>query len=335
MTRRIVDLVDGVAMIVTDLHGDWEAYHAYRERFLQLYEQGAVARWILCGDLIHSEAPAHRDRSLDIMLDVIHLQEVVGPDVVITLLGNHELPHLYGIPLKRGTVDYTPRFEKMLTAAGEHIRQRIMAFIDSLPFYVRTGAGVMISHAGASSAAIAPENRRRLASFSHQNVLRRVDAQLALYDSALLRDRYAQMTGSEYDDDVRYYLAVTDPADPRYGELLRLLVLNLDDPDFSLLWEAFFNRNERGLGADVYRHLIRQFLQAWSEDAPAAQHVLISGHMAVQGGYRIVAGQQLRLASWAHAHPHEAGVYLLLDCATPVQGPEDLIDHLGSVFTYE
>jgi hypothetical protein len=308
VTRRVVDLAGGAAMVVTDLHGDWQAYEAYRDRFLKLREQGAVDRLILCGDLIHGTGPAHEDASLNMVLDVIALQESVGPDVVTMLLGNHEIPHLYSFPLSRGAVDYTPRFEAALSTAGAATRARVLSFFDGLPFYVRTAAGVMISHCGAAALAAMPGNRDRLIAFSHREAIARVDAALAQEDAGLLRQEYEQMARLDYDEAARYYLAVSGPDDPRYNELLRNLLLNRSNPDFSLVWDTFFTRNER-------------------------ETALVSGHIPVLGGYELVCQRQLRLASFAHANPHDAGLYLRLDCAVPVQEPGDLADCLESVWT--
>ncbi len=331
MSQRVRDLADGLAMIVTDLHGDWDAYARYRDRFLRLHERGAVDHWILCGDLIHSEGPAHSDRSLEMILDVMGLQEAYGPDAVIMLTGNHEFPHLYGFTLSRGAIDYTPRFERALVQAGPEVRSRVMAFIDGLPFYARTAAGVMIAHCGAAPLAAMPENREQLLAFSHQALIQRLDELLAAIDLDELRDNYERLFGRDYDQAVRDYLAVTGPTDPRYRDLLRSLLLN-GDSGFLLLWDTFFTLNERGMPDEVYANVLNRFLETWSVGAPAPQRVLVSGHIPVQGGHRIVAERQLRLASWAHAHPHESGVYLRLDCASPVQTPDELVPHLGSVY---
>jgi len=332
MPPRIVDLTEGRAMIVTDLHGDWEAYSRYRARFFRLHEQGKVDRLILCGDLIHGDSAVHMDRSLEMILDVMRLQETYGPDAIMMLLGNHEMPHLYSIPLSRGEIDYTPRFEAALAAVGQETRNRLIAFLDGLPFCVRTKAGVMLNHAGAAAIATLPVNMERLAVFSHADLIARANAELAQYSREDLLAVYARTTGLDYDEQVRYYLAVTDSADPRYDHLLRLLILNTRQADFNLLWEAFFTRNERDVSEDVYWEVLKRFLSVWSEGAPAPQRVLVSGHMPVRGGYQLVAGRQLRIASGSHAIPRESGVYLLLDCADPVQTPAELIPHLGSVF---
>lgn len=131
--QRIVDLTEGQAMVVTDLHGDWDAYRQYRDTFFQLRELGQADILILDGDLIHASAPASQDKSLEIILDIIELKKELG-DSLVCVLGNHELPHIYSITLQKGDELFTPRFE---FAMGEH-REKIVAFFDSLPFYVRT-----------------------------------------------------------------------------------------------------------------------------------------------------------------------------------------------------
>jgi hypothetical protein len=331
--RRVVDLSAGKALIVTDLHGDHDAYTRYRDRFLTLLEQGAAERWILCGDLIHGYGPAHTDASLPMLLDLIALRDRLGPERVILLLGNHELPHLYGLSLSRATRDYTPRFERALSDAGPDVRARVMAFLDSLPFYVRTAAGVMLSHVGASPVAVMAANRDRLAVFDHQQVIREADAWLDGRPLAELKAEYLRLTGcTDYDKEAAYWLGVDSPADPRYRDLLRTMAFSRADSALNLLWEAFFTRNEQGMPLPVYNRVVEQFLATWSAGAPAPQRVIVAGHIPVAGGYQIIGERQLRLASRAHAHPGEAGQYLLLDCAAPVHAPDDLIPHLGSVF---
>lgn len=332
MTRRVVDLTDGVAMVVTDLHGNGEAYEAYRDRFLALRAAGQVDRLILCGDLIHNNGSARPDRSLEMLLDVIRLQEAYGAEAVILLLGNHELPHLYSLTLSRGEVDYTPGFEAALSAAGAAVREQVMAFLDQLPFVVRTAAGVLINHCGASPLAAMPGNYNRLIAFDHRALLDRVDRVLAAQDLAMLRDYYEQTSGKSYDEAARYYLAVSGPDDPRYNHLLRSLVLNRSDSSFDLLWDTFFTRNEREHGDEAYGYMLTQYLRVWSAGAPAPQRFLVSGHIPVAGGYAIVCGQQLRLASHAHANPPGAGLYLRLDCASPIDTMDRLVAGLGSAF---
>jgi len=52
----------------------------------------------------------------------------------------------------------------------------------------------------------------------------------------------------------------------------------------------------------------------------------------VRGGHTIVCNRQLRLASWAHATPREAGQFLLFNAGWPLAGIEEVLEGLGSVF---
>jgi hypothetical protein len=63
----------GMAMAVTDLHGDWEAYARYHDRFIELHAAGQTDCLIFAGDLIHREPGAGDDRSLEIVLDLLAL----------------------------------------------------------------------------------------------------------------------------------------------------------------------------------------------------------------------------------------------------------------------
>lgn len=332
MARRVVDLTDGVAMVVTDLHGHGEAFEAYRARFEAHFEAGEVQRLILCGDLIHGYGPANKDRSLEMVQAVMALQAKYGPENVIMLLGNHELPHLYSLPLSRGSIEYTPRFEAKLAEAGADVRAQVIDFISGLPFVVRTAAGVMINHTGAAALAALPGNRDRLQDFSHKDLVDRVDRVIMSQNPADLQAMYSESTGMDYGEAVRYYLAVESSDDPRYNDLLRAMILNRSDSSFELLWDTFFTRNEFGSNEETYGRMLDAYLQTWSAGAPAPQRVLVAGHIPVNGGYQIVAEQQLRLASRVHANPPEAGLYLLLDCARPVEKAEALIGALRSVF---
>src|SRR6476619_3190252 len=138
-TPRVVDLDTGTAMVVTDLHGAWDVYRRLRDIFLSELEKGAVSHLVLCGDLIHSESTEEYDASLDIVLDVMHLQTELGKNKITMLLGNHELPHIYGLTLAKGAVEYTPRFEASLTRRDQRYkadpkRKDVIDFLATLPF---------------------------------------------------------------------------------------------------------------------------------------------------------------------------------------------------------
>ena len=60
------ELEAGAAMVVTDLHGDWDAYQRYRDRFVDLQARGQADYLILIGDMIHRE-----DKGMDQSLDIV------------------------------------------------------------------------------------------------------------------------------------------------------------------------------------------------------------------------------------------------------------------------
>src|SRR5258706_9755823 len=126
MADRILDLISGITMVVSDLHGDHDAFARYVGRFLQMRTRHKVDRLLLLGDLIHRDGAEDQDASLQMLLDVIRMQRTLPPGSVIMLLGNHEMPHIYGMSLARGDVEYTPRFEKALTQSGK--RQEVLTF---------------------------------------------------------------------------------------------------------------------------------------------------------------------------------------------------------------
>ncbi|MFL7794641.1 MAG: metallophosphoesterase family protein [Anaerolineae bacterium] len=324
---RVVDLEAGVAMVVTDLHGDWNVYQRYRDRFLDLEAHGRADTLIFTGDLIHSDGSPEEDRSLDIVLDVMALRARLG-DRIIYLLGNHELVHLYGITLQKGTHLYTPAFE---AAMGEH-RVDIVSFFDGLPVYARTQAGVSLCHAGAFAGAGEPGVMLRLLSCSHQRIWEEVSALLSVDQRTSLRSKFARLDGESYDDIAHRYLAVSGPDDPRYDDLLIGSVVSSTHPEFRLLWAALFTGNEWECGEDEYALHLDAMLWELSRGFHQ-QRVLVAGHMACSGGYALIAGgHQLRLASGSHAYPFESGRYLLFDMERPVRQADKLLDGLGGVF---
>lgn len=325
---RLWSLDAGLVMVVTDLHGDWEAYQRYRDRFVALQAQGQADCLIFTGDLIHSENPAEPDKSVEIVLDVMALQASYG-QAIIYLCGNHEMPHIYGISLTKGDKVYTPPFEAALSRSQR--RAEIMALFDSLPFYLRTRAGVTLAHAGAPAAIANPAAAPQIFNWNHQTLLAQADQTLATGNVAALRDGYARMQHAPYDLLASHYLAVSGPADPRYNDLLRgFLASSLPGFD-QLLWPALFTRCEQEYGLADYRIFLEALLQELSAGF-YPQQVLVAGHMTIRGGYQLVAQRHLRLASAHHARPREAGHYLLFDAAQPVRGVEDLLKRLGSVY---
>lgn len=328
MPDRFVNLTEGTAMIVTDLHGDRDAFNRYVSRFRTLYQAGEAQRLIFLGDVIHGYGPQQTDASLPMILDVLALREEFGADRVLMLLGNHEMPHIYGVTLAKGDLEFTPRFEQML---GDH-REKVLAFFDSLPFIIRTAAGAMLAHAGPEIEVIGQADMLR--SFDHQAILRAAEQVIAQAgDPTPLYRQYSAVYRTPYQQDAAHYLGVKGPDDPRYSHLLRGFIISQQDPTFQVLWNALCTQNEIGLTEFAYVQVCQQFLAAFSADAPVPQRVIVSGHIITPlGGYTLVNRFHLRLSSATHARPREMGCYLLLDCAKPVRGANELLGSLGSVF---
>jgi len=318
---RLWSLDAGVAMVVTDLHGDWDTYARYRDRFIALHAAGQADCLIFTGDLIHPEPGDGADRSIEIVLDVLALRAHYN-DAIVYLCGNHELPHLYGFVLSKGAIEYTPDFEAALSQSGRH--DEVLALFDSLPFFIRTAAGVCITHAGASFPLTDAVQAEALFDWSHQALRAWADERLADADRGDLRSGYARLSGADsYAAMAQRYLAVANPDDPRYDDLLRGFMLTAH-PDFPMLRAALFTRCEHEDDTAAYTVRLTAALDRLSIEG-AAQRVLVAGHLATPGGHDVVAERHLRLASGPHARPQSAAQYLLFDSARSVEDVADLL----------
>jgi hypothetical protein len=325
---RLWSLEAGRAMVVTDIHGDWDVYQRYRDRFVKLQAAGRVDCLIFLGDLIHAESDTQRDRSVDIVLDVLALQAEYGT-AVLCLCGNHEMPHIYGISLARASREYTAGFEAAMSQSG--CRPEVMAFFDSLPFYIRSRGGVSLAHAGASPAMLMSQNAARLFNWSHQELLRWAEQSLDEGDLEAMRRGYVKLSREiSYDQQAKHYLAVSGSDDPRYDHLLRGFLATAA-PSFQLLWSSLFTRCEKEFGAADYALFLDAMLKELSAGF-SPQQVLVSGHISTREGHKIIAHRQLRLSSAHHAQPPGSGRYLIFDAARPVYRAKDMLAGLESVY---
>ncbi len=316
--NRIVDVVDGILYVVTDLHGEWEPYQRYRDHFLELYREGAAHRLLFLGDVIHGYH-SRRDASLDILLDIMRLQAELGVDHVTMLPGNHELVHIYSIPLSKGDMLFTADFEHAL---GDD-REQVITFLKSLPFALRTPGGVMFNHAGAHPDFIYASVVEGISFFSHEDLLMECDHLLQQAETVELLERYLNWSEAEYRQMAQYHLAVTGPEDPRYLHLLRGLVISEGFREFRPVWNFFFTQCEGEVGRREYANLLPGFLQAFSTDRSELR-ALVTGHIVTDGSYEVIARRHLRVSSFAHARPRSEGGYLLLDSGLSVDDAHDL-----------
>lgn len=324
---RLWSLDAGSAMVVTDLHGDWDTYQRYRDRFADLQAKGQADYLIITGDLIHADPP-FQDNSLPIIHDILKLRSIYG-EAIIYLCGNHELPHIYGFGLSRGKREYTPAFEAALSDSAH--RAEVIELLRDLPFYVRTAAGVSVTHAGAADVMADAHNAAKIFAWDHQRILSEANAFLVTQNIAGMRRAYARLSQAEsYSALAKYYLSVTDPDDPRYDDLLRGFIVT-SNPNFQVLYSALFTRCEQEYGLDEYVKTLR-FARQHLSTTYVLQQVLVAGHIAVQNGFQIIAEKHLRIASGSHATPHETGRYLLFDAARPVSKAADLLPNIHSVY---
>ncbi|MEM9951207.1 MAG: metallophosphoesterase [Chloroflexota bacterium] len=321
---RVRHFDSGMAMVVTDLHGEGDAFDQVIHTFFDLLEAGQADRLIICGDLIHIRRPVE-DHSLRMVKEIIKWQEKLGEDTILMLMGNHEMPHIYNITLAKGHEEYTAPFEHALTQSGD--RDIVHKFFRSLPLYITTEAGVLISHAGATAAVTKDYEAQNILTFDH-------DALIQLADDRILNNLDIEVLkhDREYVQQAIEYTAITGLDDPRFHHLLRGQVLSHDEEEFQFLWDVLFARNEQQWGNDTYQVIAQHFLRAIADATGQNLNVILAGHISTRGAYHIVCDEHLRLSSFAHAHPHESGQYLLLDCAELVNQASDLVPHLRPLF---
>lgn len=328
--NRFLAIPDGIAMVVTDIHGDWNAYVQLRDMFLRHLDRGEAHRLILCGDFIHGYGTREDDASLRIVLDILRLRAELGDDTVIALLGNHEMPHIYGVTLSKGDIEFTSRFEHALAdldadRQSSYDRRAVIEFFMSLPFYAYTSAGVLLTHAGPPKSVRVRADGERLMRFDHRRVLKTFSEQIGDLPLESLRFNV------EYIAQARHFLAITGPDDPRFMDLFRASYISAHSADFQFLWDTLFTTDESGL-LSAYNLQVSVFLKIISFLCGQEQRVIVSGHIPSPDGYTLIGMNHLRLASYAHSVPKRAGRYLLLNCMQPVQSAKALVPSLRYAF---
>lgn len=321
---RLWSVESGKLMVVTDLHGNWEAYQRHRDRFLAHHSAGEADGLIFLGDLIHPHSESDPDHSLDIVLDVMALQEQFG-EAVIYLCGNHELPHIYHFTLHKGKREYTAQFEQALSKRGK--REEVLALYDRLPFFVRTPAGVSLTHAGATPEVTSQTHAHQLFNWNHAQQIEQAKTKLSEMDIAGLRRAVARLSHEDsYEAMACHYLAVSEPNDPRFDDLL-IGMFATEGEAYQRLYDTLFTKCEHQYGLHHFKTALKHLLANLSNDY-AKQQVLVAGHITIKGGFQVINKHHLRLASSHHATPHQTGCYLLFDVQKSIVSANELVENL-------
>lgn len=137
---------DGLALIVTDLHGNINDF----DKIIEIWGDLSTNKkhLILTGDFIHAMG-SENDHSLEI-LNVV--RDYCQFDNFHLLLGNHEWATITNCSVYKGGVDQSLNFEELLKNkfGGEwkHKLEEYTNFFKELPVAVKTDNGVFISHSG-------------------------------------------------------------------------------------------------------------------------------------------------------------------------------------------
>ncbi|OPX58647.1 MAG: Calcineurin-like phosphoesterase [Methanobacterium sp. PtaB.Bin024] len=138
---------EGIALIVTDLHGNVHDF----DKILELWKDLSTNKnhLILTGDFIHAMDTSENDHSLEI------LEAVKGHcqfDNFHLLLGNHEWATITHRSVYKGGENQSTNFEGLLKnkfgAEWKHKLEEYVNFFKKLPVAIKTDNGVFISHSG-------------------------------------------------------------------------------------------------------------------------------------------------------------------------------------------
>jgi hypothetical protein len=157
--RLVLPKREGVILVSSDLHGNFEDYQALRVIFEELRLRDPDALWISVGDWVHGPKPGGRvrstgevlydyeDRSRDLVL-ALHELETAYAGQFYTLLGNHEHAHIGGRPVGRFRPDEAGFLESQMS---EDEVERMRDLFRSWPLVIQVPAcGVIFTHGAPS-----------------------------------------------------------------------------------------------------------------------------------------------------------------------------------------
>lgn len=298
--------------MASDIQGNWEDYRKIRDRYQALKRQGKADILVLDGDLIHGYQ-GYEDKSVQILDDLID-----NPNTsVITPMGNHELMHVYHMQVSKKGQSFVEPFEEQI----EHNRERYVEFMKQMPYAIRTSGGVLINHTGANPP---------MAGFARQP-----------YEQLVQRtDGFELMDGLDHDAILEQLKKVTREAmEKQYGQKLADDFFDDYSPQIgqvfgqtdigNYLWDVFFNKNEFEYGEEQYQAMLGRFMQTMGR-GERPQRFLVSGHIEVPEGYKVVNGKQLRICS-SYGAEDSNKVLAVVDASKKYNSVDELVSDLQPV----
>lgn len=284
------DLEADTLWVCSDLHGHWDDYARVRTSFERV--AGSDDALVFLGDLVHARSYGHADASLRIVNDLR-----LRPDRRITsLLGNHELMHIYHWHVSHGhRDDYVAKFEH---AMGTD-RAAVLQWMTDLPLALRWRNG-LLHHTGASARVLRTDpipTYPFVREWNHRELLGRICAQGG-FDRDTVWSRFQPALGA--------YFGGT-----RTGRFV---------------WDSWFSKNEQTWGDSTYHSLMEEMLDVYGSQHERLQW-MVTGHIHAPAGYTLVGERQLRLCSSAGADAGQGRV-LRLRARTRYGSAADLLPEL-------
>ena len=295
--RRVRQLKDGSALVVSDLHGNRNDFERTLKLYYGLKETGECRYLIICGDLIHGYS-GYQDDSLSMLIRLIELLER-DPDIIY-LMGNHELSHVMHWKMQKSNQCFTQNFENQIK--GD--RYFYWNFLQNLPFAVFTQGGLVINHSGASKALAGTTDER-------WDLFFKIMSKSKWYSNLDFEDSFGIK-----DNQKNYW-------DPEFGSR------TLDIAAGKILWEIFMNKNELQYGSN-YQNYVNCFLATMNELADG--NVLVSGHLEVENGFEIVNHKHFRICTSYGVKDQSYKKYLLLPTDKLFQDAQSLEPYLRNLW---
>lgn len=324
---KVLDFSSGKLLICSDLHGNLKDYLRIKKIFLLGKERSDINFLLFLGDIIHGYGSPSEDKSKEIVDDLMAMMEKY-PDSVFSLLGNHELCHIYDFPLIKGRQIFNPCFEEQIKEG----REKYISFFKSWPAAVRTKGGVLITHAGANSYM---DKFRDIFSLDHDQTLAEnqiLFEKLSEAVKSVLKSRVEKQYGGSYDELSAKLLgpgAVSSPQ--RRNSLLRGTFFTQSNPKGQWLWDMFCNKNEHSYGKNLYSKLVSKFLSSMSDEF-GTMRLLLTGHIDAPEGFELFEENQFRLCTSKGAKSDDYKYYLLLDASALFSSALQLKRHLYRLY---